>query len=570
MTANRPPAPAQTYGVCMLKGSKWIIAADANAMIMLKRVFQRIDKAELGQCSITRTAESDKLLQWFMDLFPLELSPRDAAELHRGAEEHRAQSKLVRRILAHDYEPRAFTLAVPPRDYQRVAASMFLELGSLLLADDTGVGKTASAITALSDASTLPALIVCPPGNMPLQWREQLDRFLPGLRIFTCQGQTPRMDTSNGWPDVTICPYHLLQYWGDVLRTRIKTIVFDEVQDLRHPDTDKYKAARQLAQAALRVLGMSATPDYAYGAEYFAVLDVVRPGCLGMWEEFDREWCVGGGERRKKAVKDPVAFGYFLDQSGIRLRRTRKDVGRELPPLTIAPTKIACDPDELRRVSGKASELAQVLLRQSFGREGNFAKMRAAGELDRIMRQATGIGKAPFVAEFVRLLVENGESCVVFVHHRSVYEILEAKLGEDFAPAVYSGEETPKEKAEALRRFKNRETKILIMGLRVGSAGLDGLQHVCRTVVIAELDWSPQLHHQAISRVDRDGQTDPVTAYYLLADEGSDPTVADVCGAKRARQVPISDPNEARRPVEQVDVGRAEQLAKAYLARTRR
>ena len=572
MTAREKTEIAYS-GVCMLKRDKWVIAADPSAMIMLKRIFPRVDKGELGQVEIKRTEEVDRLLQWFLDLCPMELGARDLAQLHGGAEAHRARGRVVRELQSADYVPTAYALAVPPRDYQRVAADMAERMSRLLLADDTGVGKTISAITLLSREHCRPALVVSPAGNMPRQWREQLDRCLPGLRIFTCVGQTPSTPSVGGkFPDVVICPYHLLQYWGDVLVGRVRTVVFDEVQDLRHTENNKYPAARAISLKADFALGMSATPSYNYGGEYFAVLDAINPGCLGTWEEFDREWCVEGGERRKKRVRNPDAFGFHLDKSGLRLRRTRKDVGRELPPLTIAPTPCACNAAELNRIAGKAGALARILTSRT---SDNFAKMKAAADLDRELRQATGIGKAPHIAEFIAALLDGGERSVVcFLHHKAVYDLvvqgLKIAFGPDFRVGLYNGDASDRQKQEALRGFKAGEIPVLLMGLRAGSAGLDGLQHVCRTVVHGELDWSPWIHHQATSRIDRDGQPDPVTAYWLLSDEGSDPMIAEVCGAKRQQGVVISDPKEERRAVEQVDVNRATRLAEMVLAQRRR
>jgi SNF2 family DNA or RNA helicase len=74
----------------------------------------------------------------------------------------------------------------------------------------------------------------------------------------------------------------------------------------------------------------------------------------------------------------------------------------------------------------------------------------------------------------------------------------------------------------------------MIMSVRAG-AGLDGLQRSCRTVVVGELDWSPKVHDQAIGRVHRDGQRDPVLAYLMVSAEGSDPVVADVLGLKEVQ-----------------------------------
>src|SRR5690606_12969480 len=86
-------------------------------------------------------------------------------------------------------------------------------------------------------------------------------------------------------------------------------------------------------------------------------------------------------------------------------------------------------------------------------------------------------------------------------------------------------------KEHAVDRFTSRQTPLLIVSLRSG-AGLDGLQHCCRTCVFGELDWSPQVHHQCIGRIARDGQTDPVTAYFLISESGLDPIMAEVLGVK--------------------------------------
>ncbi|MDI7181059.1 hypothetical protein QMO16_29155, partial [Klebsiella pneumoniae] len=65
-------------------------------------------------------------------------------------------------------------------------------------------------------------------------------------------------------------------------------------------------------------------------------------------------------------------------------------------------------------------------------------KMRAAGEFDQLVRQATGVAKAPYVAEFVRLLLESGQQVLLFGWHREVYSIWREKLA-DYNPVMYTG-----------------------------------------------------------------------------------------------------------------------------------
>jgi hypothetical protein len=151
------------------------------------------------------------------------------------------------------------------------------------------------------------------------------------------------------------------------------------------------------------------------------------------------------------------------------------------------------------------------------------------------------MAKAEYVSTFVRGLVENGEAVVLFGWHRDCYTVWRQALS-DLDPAFYTGKETAAQKEAEINRFKEGKTKVAIISLRAG-AGLDGLQHVCRTVVFGEIDWSPGIHEQCVGRVHRDGQTDPVCAYFLLADWGSDPIIADALGVKRGQIAGLRDPN---------------------------
>jgi SNF2 family DNA or RNA helicase len=360
------------------------------------------------------------------------------------------------------------------------------------------------------------------------------------------------------FPDVLISTYHKLSGWADVLAGRVKSVVFDEAQELRISESAKYKAAAHIARAADFRTGLTATPIYNYGGEMFCVLDVLRPGALGSRAEFVREWCRQWGE----SVRDPKAFGTYLRSEGLMLRRTRAEVGRELPPLTKIVQRIDAEPEALDRVQGSASELAKLILAGMSLERGK--KLRAAEELSLVLRQATGIAKAPFVAEFVRLLVESGEKVLLYGWHRAVYDIWLERL-RDLSPALYTGSESPKQKDEAKARFLDPDgAKVLIMSLRAG-AGVDGIQKACRTVVFGELDWSPGVHEQCCGRPHRDGQTDPVAAYFLAADRGSDPVVADVLGLKKAQIEGVRDPDGDL--IERLDTGAGHitKLAEAYL-----
>ena len=574
------PSP---IGSCLLLGRDWLVAANPHVLGRLKRLFPRVnaEAGRKGELRIRRSPEIDRDLEWFMDRYPLEMGTADRAELARGAERHRADEEVVEAVQAGTYEPREFELAVTPRGYQRTAADLWLRLDRMLLGDSMGLGKTITALTGLSDPTTRPALVVMPT-HLPEQWQSQIRRCFHDATSHIVQGTTPydivertakeaaKMSLFRGappprWPDFVLCPYSRLAGWAPALSGRFASVVADEVQELRHTDSQRYAAFRQVADPARRVLGMSGTPIFNYGGEFWNPLDAIRPDCLGSKEEFAREWCNRDGEERKWTLKSPQMFGEHIRKSGIFLARTRADVGAELPPFTLIPHTCPTDHKALDRVSGRAVELAKLILSQKLGGAGSgFDSMRQGSELDRIMRQATGVAKAPYIADFLRMVVESGEPVICAAWHREVYAILEEKLA-DLAPAFYTGAETPKQKQEALRRFIKGETPIFIMSLRSG-AGIDGLQTMCRTAVIAEPDWSPAVHDQFFMRLDRDGQAKETMGYFLLAESGSDPTVADVCGAKAANYRPVLRPG-ATAAEYQIDPAHTRRLAESILKR---
>ena len=304
----------------------------------------------------------------------------------------------------------------------------------------------------------------------------------------------------------------------------------------------------------------SATPIMNYGGEFWNVCDVICPGQLGMQDEFVREWC-SGGFTMKPRIHDAKAFGTYIRENFIFLRRTRKEVGRELPTVIRISHTIDSDSRELHKIKDSAGELARIIL----GRIGSTNEQRftAGGQFDMLIRQATGISKAPYVADFVRLLCESGEKVILAGWHRDVYSIWESRL-KDLSPVYYTGSESPNQKEASKREFIHGKSQVVLMSLRAG-VGVEGFQEACSTVVFGELDWSPGIHEQVIGRLHRDGVDGHVTAYYLIAEDGSDPIVADVLGVKREQVEGIRNPDMPL--IERLDRGpnNIRRLAESFL-----
>ena len=73
-----------------------------------------------------------------------------------------------------------------------------------------------------------------------------------------------------------------------------------------------------------------------------------------------------------------------------------------------------------------------------------------------------------------------------------------------------------------------------LVNMRVGGAGLDGLQHASCDVDLLEVDWSPGNNAQAIKRVARKGQTQTVRGRFITLARSFDETVNRIVARKTA------------------------------------
>nr|WP_277923142.1 DEAD/DEAH box helicase [Sphingomonas sp. CARO-RG-8B-R24-01] len=439
-----------------------------------------------------------------------------------------------------------------PYLYQAQAARIAINNGGLLIGDDVGLGKTISAAATLTMGAPLPAAVVVQ-AHLTAQWRKQLERFT-NLRVHIIAGTKP-YDLPAA--DVYLFRYSNVAGWVDVIKDGLfKTVVYDEVQELRHGvATDKGRAASILSGRAELRLGLTATPIYNYGSEIHQVMEYVRPNLLGRVEEFTREWC--GGD---KIVKNPDALGSFLRESGYFLRRTEDDatVDASMPPPNIIDWQVKWDAGAVADEEALTRTLAMTVLRGSFVEAG-----AAARELDLKMRQMTGIAKARSVAAYVKLLLRESPRVLLAGWHREVYEIWKEELRE-FEPVLYTGSESGAGKERSKEAFTTGSSRVMMISLRSG-AGLDGLQQHCRDVVFGELDWSPQVHYQVVGRLRRPGQLDQVTAHYLHTNEGSDPVLLETLGIKSDQSRGINDPGVVQ-AAKVSDDSRIKRLAQHVLA----
>ncbi len=406
--------------------------------------------------------------------------------------------------------------------------------GNALLADEMGLGKTVQTLSYVStEKQTFPVLIVAPLVTLN-NWEREVEKFLKKKsrngRIIESDSPSVtliRTGKSKELPktDIYIINYELLlKRSGDLEQVGIRTIVCDEVHNLRSKTTQKYKAVKKLAALSTVQyrIGLSGTPIYNRGSEIWPIIDILKPGLLGSFKEFCEYFCYVNDKGKAIVLENKRASLRNELQKHVMLRRKKADVLKELKDKVRYKEVIASDTDyyleELDKIWKKLEDEQKEA-------QTEFSKSASYHRAIQSERQIAGVAKLPHVINFVKNIMEIEESVVVFCHHKLIHKLLHESL-QEFSPVSIIGGQSDATRQDQIDKFQKGESKLMIAGIRAGNVGINLTK--AKYVIFAELDWSPAIHRQAEDRLHRIGQKNTVFAYYLIGNGTLDDHVASI------------------------------------------
>ena len=422
--------------------------------------------------------------------------------------------------------------------------------GNALLADEMGLGKTVQTLSyAATEKQTFPILVVAPLVTLN-NWEREIAKFLKKKskngRIVESESPSVTMirtGKSKELPktDIYIINYELLFKRNDDLsKIGLKTIVCDEVHNLRSKTTQKYKAVKKLAalSSVLYRIGLSGTPIYNRGSEIWPIIDIIKPGLLGSFKEFCEYFCYVNDKGKAIVLENKRASLRNELQKHVMLRRKKADVLKELKDKVRYKEVIAADTDYYLEELDKIWKRVEDEQRDA---DSAFSKSASYHRAIQSERQIAGLAKLPHVINFVKNIMEIEESVVVFCHHKVIHKLLHDSL-QEFAPVSIIGGQSDTLRQDQIDRFQKGESKLMIAGIRAGNVGINLTR--AKYVIFAELDWSPAIHRQAEDRLHRIGQKNTVFAYYLIGNGTLDDHVANVLVDKSYEIDEILDESE--------------------------
>ncbi|MEM9467673.1 MAG: DEAD/DEAH box helicase [Actinomycetota bacterium] len=455
-------------------------------------------------------------------------------------------------------DPIPLAPGIEPRPYQRVALQ-YLDLVDrrAICGDETGLGKTIEACSAIAYFEAFPAVIVCR-AKLTSMWEEALAQFMPaGLTVQRLHGETPH-EFGMIRPDVVLISSAVLHAWWPTLARDLNpgAVIVDEAQDFKNERARRSKAIVSLARACRSgtlLMPMTGTPSEGKETDIAVPLDFI-----GRLDEF-------GGKSNLKSIPDLNA----QLRATCYFRRTKKQVMPQLPGREYITRHVDGDPDRMdeyaraehefldyveERAAAIAVDLGDDPAEAAFNARMNSERAEMLAKINHLRRIA-GQAKIAETAAWCRELQEENpdRKLLVFAHHHPVLHGIGDALG---APVV-DGNTSHDDTAALVARFQeDPEFRILIMGITVGGAGWTLTES--QDCVFVELPWTPGALDQALDRCyGRVNDPHGAQGHLFMVPGTFDERIAELLAEKR---IVMDAVNDGR-----VD-GDADQVAKSSVA----
>ena len=457
-------------------------------------------------------------------------------------------------------EPRSLQAAggriLMPHQAQVVAAAADGHR-TFLLADEPGLGKTAQALLAAEAASAYPLLVVVP-NVVKTNWAREAGIWIPNRSATVVHGDGNDVDA---FSDVVVVNYDVLdRHVGWLGSFGFRGMVIDEAHFIKNKTSQRSRHVLELSERIRErtvrplLMALTGTPLINDIEDFLAIWEF-----LGWIDDTDPEpELMAALEANSLLPADPgfsQAARATVIEMGI-VRRRKVDVAADIPARRIADL-----PVELDGALGRSiREAERVLARRLLKRYQSALAARDAGVtvegIDHALvrqvaiweRQDTnedgssenvfsmmrriGQAKAVLAADYTAQLARNVGKVVFFAKHIDVMDAAEQTFAQrGIGYCSVRGNQTSRVRQQSIDAFVNDpDVAVAVCSLTAAGVGLN-LQ-VASNVVLAELSWTDAEQTQAIDRVHRIGQDQPVTAWRIIAAQTIDARIAELIDDK--------------------------------------
>jgi hypothetical protein len=431
---------------------------------------------------------------------------------------------------------------------------------TFLLADEPGLGKTAQSLLAAEAADAYPLLVVVP-SVVKTNWAREAARWLPHRPATVVQGDG---DTVDGFADIVVVNYDVLdrhlRWLGEL---GFRGMVVDEAHFIKNTSSQRSRHVLALSQRVRArtawplLMALTGTPlindieDFRAIWQFLGWIDDSQP--LGELMQALEDTgltpaepafyaaaraCVidlGIVRRRKVDVAADIPARRIADlhveldgAAGRSIRASERVLGRRM--VAQYETALAARPSDAVVVQGIDLDLVRRVARS----ELKQAMTAQSGDNVFTMMRRIGRAKAELAADYAAQLARSAGKVVFFAKHVDVMDAAEATFARQGVRfSSIRGDQTSATRQKNIDGFVN-DPAVAVAVCSLTAAGVGLNLQVASNVVLAELSWTDAEQTQAIDRSHRIGQTEPVTAWRIIAAQTLDARIADLIGSKAA------------------------------------
>ncbi len=430
---------------------------------------------------------------------------------------------------------------------------------TFLLADEPGLGKTAQALLAAQAANAYP-LVVVVPNVVKTNWAREAELWTPAHRATVIHGDGEDVDA---FADIFVVNYEILDRhvgWLGSLGLNARGLVVDEAHFIKNKKSQRSQHVLQLSEQIRSrpgeplLMALTGTPlindieDFTAIWQFLGWIDEEKP--LGdLMQALEDTGLVPADRGFYAAARQAVI------ERGI-VRRRKIDVAADLPARRVADVFVELDDEVGRSIRAAEEALARRLvtryeraLETKYGENvvedidhelvrqvavWETARTSEAKSEDNVftMMRRIGTAKGGAAADYAAQLARNVGKVVFFAKHIDVMDAAEELFAQrGIRYSSIRGDQTSAARQRNIDAFtKDPDIAVAVCSLSAAGVGIN-LQ-VASNLVLAELSWTDAEQTQAIDRVHRIGQPEPVTAWRIIAAQTLDTRIAELIGSK--------------------------------------
>ncbi|MCH8547687.1 MAG: DEAD/DEAH box helicase [Balneolaceae bacterium] len=392
-----------------------------------------------------------------------------------------------------------------------------------ILADDMGLGKTIQVLALLQKIAESekkkPQCLILAPRSVIHNWQAESEKFTPEFKVYIHHG-TDRIGDISDWPDADLCitTYSTMRNDIEVIENiSFDYAILDESHTVRNPASKTFMALKRIK--AKNRLCMSGTPVQNTSMDLWSQFQFLNPGLLGSQKRFREQWV-----KPIEANNDNTAQEMLHSMvSPFILRRTKKQVAADLPPLT--STVLDCEMEGTQqaiyeRYRKVYHQLINDSLEEKGLRESRFTVLEGLTRLRQICCSPSLIekenGPSSKLNRFLELaeeLISEGHRALVFSQFVGFLKLIEAEIKKRGWKYEYLDGQT-RDRQKRVDRFQSDSSaSLFLISLKAGGEGLN--LTAADYVFIMDPWWNPAAERQAMDRTHRIGQTNNVFVYRM-------------------------------------------------------